>query len=92
MNGFQIGGLCLEISTRSRRHLTPRLTAFYRVVVYLYYLYSFLALRVKSDRLKAMLWHDVVLWENSKAVGWCGGGGVVCRVVWCGVDSLRDNN
>ena len=26
---------------------------------------------------------------NNKVVGWCGGGGVVCRVVWCGVDSLR---
>ena len=32
----------------------------------------------------------VVVWcaGNNKVVRWCGGGGV-CRVVWCGVDSLR---
>ena len=42
------------------------------------------ASRVKSDRLKVMLWCRVVLWENSKAgrvalvlwaVGWFGGCG-----------------
>lgn len=26
---------------------------------------------------------------NNEVVRWCGGGGSVCRVVWCGVDSLR---
>ena len=43
-----------------------RLTAFYRVMVYLS-LARKIASRVKSDRLKAMLCCRVVLWENSKA-------------------------
>ena len=68
MNGFQIGGLCLEISTRPRRHLTPRLTAFYRVMVYLYYFACKAASRVKSDRLKAVLWHDVVACKDNNKV------------------------
>ena len=51
------------------------------------------ASRVKSDRLKAMLWCRVVLWENSKvdgvrcccgAVGWFGGLWITCYTVGCG--------
>ena len=56
------------------------------------------ASRVKSDRLKAMLWRRVVLWENSKAgrvalvlwaVGWFVGG-LVDSLSWWAVDRLRD--
>ena len=47
------------------------------------------ASRVKSDRLKAMLWCRVVLWRNSKAgrvalVCWAGGClRAVDRLNWC---------
>ena len=57
----------LKILICSRRHQTLRLTAFYSVMVYLYYL------RVKSRLMwcfvpsKAMLCSRVVLWGNSKA-------------------------
>ena len=51
---------------------------------------------MKSDRLKAMLWRRVVLWENSKAgrvalvlwaVGWFVG--LVDSLSWWAVDRLK---
>ena len=66
------------------------------VVVYLYYFACKVASRVKSDGLKAMLWHSVVLWENSKAgrvalvlwaVGCCAG--LVDSLSWWAVDRLK---
>lgn len=71
----------LKMSICTRRHQTSRLTAFYRVMVYLYYL------RVKSRLMwcfvpsKAMLCSRVVLWENSKA-------GRVALVLWLWAGSL----
>ena len=44
-----------------------RLTAFYRVVVYLYYFACKVASRVKSDRLKAIVMCRVAVWEIVKA-------------------------
>ena len=51
------------------------LTAFYRVMVYLYYLYIKVLSLAMFKGLKAMLWCRVVLWENSKA-------GRVVLVLW----------
>lgn len=71
------------------------LTAFYSVMVYLYYL------RVKSRPmwcfmpLKAMLWCRVVLWENSKAgrvalvAGLWADSRAVDRLGWWAVDRLK---
>ena len=43
----------------------------------------------RIKRLKAILWCGVVACKDNDKSDDCGSGGVVCRVVWCGVDSLK---
>ena len=85
----------LKISICSRRHQTSRLTAFYRVMVYLYHLRvkSRLAWNLTVSRLCcAVVWYygkiarlDVWYWRC--AVGWFGG--LVDRLECYAVDRLK---